>query len=157
MQKHYVYELINLYGSVEDVGETTRPKWRLYQHTKVKPEGGHGKYYGRQDLVMNIVDTFDNRSDALKLETELKLSYGLEPTERNRNSKNGRKAGLLYGGKNAEVVLVYKKDGSFVGEYQSQRHCAIALQLSHSKVCEVSNGKLPQTKGYLIKFKDDTR
>ena len=95
MKKYYVYELINLYGTIEDVGESSEPKIRLYNHTKRKrvsgSKHGHGKYYGRQDLIMNIVAEFDNRSDALKLETELKISYGLEPTELNRKINTGKR------------------------------------------------------------------
>ena len=146
MKKYYVYELINLYGTVEDVGETMYPKNRLHQHTKKKPtSGGNGKYYGRQDLVMNIVDTFDNRSDALKLETELKLSYGLEPTELNRHNNSIKKS--------CKPVLVYKKDSTFIGEYHSFSECARVLGLQISAISHVYHGKLKSTKGYIIKDK----
>jgi hypothetical protein len=149
MKKYYVYELINLYGTVEDVGESYRPVIRMYQHTKVKPKegiSGVGKYYGRQDLVMNIVAEFDTRKEARNLETELKLSYGLEPTELIRHLNHIK---IL-----SKPVLVYKKDGSFIGEYYSLRECARQLYLSFGVVSEVISGKRTHTKGYTIKYKE---
>jgi predicted GIY-YIG superfamily endonuclease len=98
MKKYYVYELINHYGTIEYVGETYRPKGRMYDHTKCKPSGRNGKFYGRQDLVMNIVSVFDNRKDARELEGKLKLDYGMEHTEITRTSKGGK----IQGPKNAE-------------------------------------------------------
>lgn len=148
MKKYYVYELINLMGSVEDVGESYRPNYRLYQHTKVMPRNGisgYGKYYGRQDLVMNIVAEFDNKSDARKLEGELKLSYGMNWSEKDRDIKNGLKR--------SKPVLVYKKDGTYVGEFYSLHECARVLKLNCSNAGKVCNGKLNHTGGYIIKYK----
>lgn len=153
MKKYYVYELINLYGTVEDVGESYRPEVRFAEHTKTKPRDkyhGVGKYYGRQDLIMNIVAEFDNRKDARKLETELKISYGLEPTEMIRSINTGKR--------NKEIksipVLVYKKDGTFIGEYESRAECARKLNLAYPSVVSVCNGNLKSTSGYTIKTKE---
>lgn len=147
MKKYYVYELINLYGTIEDVGETKNPKVRMYQHIKKSPRPGNGKYYGRQDLIMNIVESFDNRQDALKLETELKISYGLEPTELNRHHNSIRLS--------SKPVLVYKKDGTFVDEYYSSNECARVLNLKINAISLVCNGKLKSTNGYIIKHKEN--
>jgi len=99
MKKYYVYELVNQQGYVEDVGETYTPDIRMKQHTKLKPtSSGIGKWYGRDDLIMNIVKEFDNRTDALKLEGQLKLVHGIEWTERIRSSKGGS----IQGPKNVE-------------------------------------------------------
>ena len=81
MKTYKVYELINSMGTVEYVGETTLSHTRLRQHTRCV----NGKFYGRQDLIMNIVAEFDNRVDARTLEGQLKLQYRLEWTERNGN------------------------------------------------------------------------
>jgi hypothetical protein len=152
MKKYYVYELINLYGTVEDVGESYRPNVRYREHIYTKPREkyhGVGKYYGRQDLVMNIVAEFDTRKEARKLETELKLSYGLEPTELNRTINTAKRNEEI----KSKSVLVYKKDGTFVGEYSSRSECARILQLEQSSVSSICNGKLKSTRGYIIKNK----
>jgi len=82
---YYVYELRDLNNIVIDAGETTRPKIRLYQHTKVNPNKGSGlgKHYGKE-LTMHIIKEFTNRKDALELEGQLKLQHGIEWTERTR-------------------------------------------------------------------------
>ena len=83
---HSVYELINTLGSIEYVGVTNNPPYRFWQHTKRYPQ-----FLGRTDVVMHIVKKFDNRSEALMYEGELKLEYGMEWTE---------KTGAIKGGKN---------------------------------------------------------
>jgi|TARA_R110000751_G_scaffold231693_1_gene332947 predicted GIY-YIG superfamily endonuclease len=83
----YVYELRNSRGEVEYVGETRRPKRRPIEHLKYNKKS---PFLGRTDLTFNIVATFNDRRQALKLEGELKLSYGLEWTENNWVINNGR-------------------------------------------------------------------
>ncbi len=97
MKTYHVYELVNSQGAVEYVGRTTRPVGRMYQHTKTKPivSSGHGKFYGRTDLMMNIVKTFTNSKDASRHEGELKLSHGLQWTERENNIRNGQIGGKV--------------------------------------------------------------
>jgi predicted GIY-YIG superfamily endonuclease len=77
MIKHYVYELINLLGTIEYVGESKNPYQRFNSHTKVKPGKAMGKFYGRQDLTLNIVKEFNNRKDAYQYQCELQSKYGL--------------------------------------------------------------------------------
>lgn len=141
MKKYYVYELINLMGTVEYVGQTYRPKTRMYGHTKVKPSinnlNREGKFYGRQDLIMNIVAEFDDKKDALELEGMLKLSYGMEWTERNQNINR--------------PVIVYKKDGSIVGIYQNLLRASKELGLNNSHASKALRGLLKTTNGYIIK------
>ena len=80
MKIWYVYELYNLAGTIEWVGETINPKSRLYSHTKRKhhPTNGNGKFYGRTDITMNIVAQFDNRPDAWKYQCQLQKEHGLQ-------------------------------------------------------------------------------
>ena len=79
-QVWYVYELVNLMGTVEYVGESLNPKKRLRQHTKTKPRAGvgSGKFFGRQDLILHIVAGFDNRKDAWEHQCNLQTQYGME-------------------------------------------------------------------------------
>ena len=156
MKKYYVYELINFYGTVEYVGETYRPNVRFNEHIKHKPlsSSGKGKFYSRQDIIMNLVQEFDNRKDARKFETELKIINGLPPTEKNRSIKTGKKIGKKNGIKScSKEVVVYKLDGTFVGEYYSVRECSRLLQLNQGNLSSILSKKLKSTKGYTIKYK----
>ena len=84
MKTYYLYELINLYGTVEDVGYSSDPERRMYQHTKVKPgptRPGTGRHYGRSDLSMVIVSEFSTRKEAAQAEIELKYQHGLPQPE----------------------------------------------------------------------------
>jgi predicted GIY-YIG superfamily endonuclease len=82
----FLYELINHYGTVEWVGVTYRPQYRLKQHTKVRPNPlkkcGYGLFFGRTDLIMSIVQAYEVRKEALDAEILLKEEYGLEVGER---------------------------------------------------------------------------
>ena len=81
--KHYVYELRNSENQVEYVGYTTKPKSRLYQHTRVLPgHNGSGKFYGRTDIILNIVHETHDKREATELEGKLKISHGFDWTER---------------------------------------------------------------------------
>jgi len=79
MKKYFVYELINSMGTIEHVGESTRPYERFANHIKHKPHkrSGIGKFYGRQDLILNIVSVFDNKKEAYDYQIKLQNSYGL--------------------------------------------------------------------------------
>jgi predicted GIY-YIG superfamily endonuclease len=69
----YVYELRNKNNDVEYIGETKRPKERLWDH-----RSKNGKFAGRYDLTMNILFEFDNRKDAWYKQVELQKEYGFE-------------------------------------------------------------------------------
>jgi predicted GIY-YIG superfamily endonuclease len=93
---YYVYELVNLLGTVEYVGQTKNPKDRFYRHTKRKPglRTGSGKFYKRQDISMHIVATYATEEEALKAEFDLQVFWGLpiDGSTRSHNvtgSKNG--------------------------------------------------------------------
>lgn len=55
--------------------------------------------------------------------------------------------------KSKKPVIVYRVDGSYVGEYESIADCARQLNLHTSSVNRVANNVMKQTKGYVIKFK----
>jgi predicted GIY-YIG superfamily endonuclease len=87
---YYVYELINSVDTIEYVGETYRPTYRLKQHINYN---NGGQFNGRQDLIMNIVSQFNTRAEALKLERQLKIEYNLPLTEKNRRLKSAISGG----------------------------------------------------------------
>jgi hypothetical protein len=88
MKTYYVYELVNLMGTVEHVGETTRPIKRFANHIKHKPSKGNGigLFYGRHDLIMNIVSKHYSKLEAFNYQCELQKQYGLK-TDREKYSR----------------------------------------------------------------------
>ncbi len=100
MKKWYVYELVNLMGTVEYVGETSNPTRRLNEHIKYKSNGqcNRGKFLGRVDIFMNIVKEFNNRSEAWHYQCDLQLEYGLKSDK--VNSSNAGKLGGKTSSKN---------------------------------------------------------
>ena len=146
---YFVYELVNLMGSVEYVGRTKAPKMRWIEHVKKKPikgVSGKGLFYGRQDLVMNLVKEFDNVKDANFYEGELKLSYGMRWEEEENYIKNG-----LY---KPRRVLAYKLDGTFVGEFYSCEVAARRLNVRPDGIWKVLHGKIKKTGEYTFKYKE---
>lgn len=85
MKLYYVYELVNLMGTVEYVGHTENPKRRYVQHTK-KLGNGQGKFFGRQDITMHLVSTHPTKKEAIKEELKLQSFWGFE----NEGEKSSR-------------------------------------------------------------------
>lgn len=160
MKKYNVYELINQMGTVEYVGETTRPNRRFYQHTKDKPSSGLGKFYRRQDLYMNIVKTFDNRKEARLFEGELKLAYGMEWTEKTRDNKFGKIGSKWQKDNRSEAVIAYNyKTGEWIGEFPSLMEAERLLtqikgiRVHNGNIAHVLSGRYNHTAGYTFKYK----
>ena len=97
MKKWYVYELYNELGSIEYVGETINPAERFYSHTKRQPvlkkdgkPNGHGKFYKRVDIHINVVAEFDTKSEAWKYQCQLQNEWGFESdAETNSKARKG--------------------------------------------------------------------
>lgn len=88
-QVFYVYILKNESGFVEYVGQTSRPKRREYEHfrRKYRPNAGHGRFYGRDDLHFIIVDQYSSKEESYKRQEDLQIQYGL-PTDTQRHGQN---------------------------------------------------------------------
>jgi predicted GIY-YIG superfamily endonuclease len=164
MKTYYVYELINLYGTVEYVGETIRPNIRMKEHINSKPEFGNGKFYGRQDLVMNIVSVFDDRKKALELEEKLKKDYGMEITERTRGIKGGnkvRESGQIYNitklsvEKTKKTILQYSKSGKFIKKWVSVRDVGRKLNINVGNLSQCALGNRQSAGGYVWKYENN--
>jgi hypothetical protein len=80
MKKYYVYELYNLVGTVEHVGESVNPEIRFKHHTKAKHSNGNGsgRFYGRTDISMHIAKEFSCKKEAWHYQCELQKEYGLK-------------------------------------------------------------------------------
>lgn len=143
---YYVYELINLLGTVEYVGHSSKPKWRFYQHIKVKPKSkGHGMFYLRQDLSINLVSIHENKIEALREEIKLQKFWGFE-TEYEKRSKaqKGQRREKIEGEKNlsSKLTLEQIKEIKFLlsqgvsGAELGRKFCVSKVQISRIK-----NGK----------------
>ena len=88
MKKYYVYELVNLDGIVEYVGESTRPNKRFYEHLKHKPHvtNHNGKFYGREDINLNVVAEFETHKEAFEYQCKLQKKYGFK-SDAEKNSE----------------------------------------------------------------------
>jgi predicted GIY-YIG superfamily endonuclease len=148
IKKKYVYELINLMGTIEYVGETNRPEKRFYEHTKLKYKSdcGVGKFYGRQDLIMNIVKEFDDTKSCFRYETELKIYYGLIPSEHINRRQNGIKSS------SKPVIVTNIKTGE-VKEFYGLQNACLNLGLNLGEAGRVARGGRTHHKGYCINYK----
>jgi hypothetical protein len=92
----YVYELTDQNGKVVYVGESVRPKTRLYEHTRRKPRfrSGYGRFYGRTDLTLEVVAEFNNRKDSFNHQCSLQVQYGLD-TDTYSMGKNSAQNGQV--------------------------------------------------------------
>jgi len=134
----YVYEIINDNSQVEYVGYTTKITGhgnRFYQHTKVKPgHSGHGAFYGRTDITFNIAYETESKRDALDMEGLLKLSYGLEWTERlSPRALNNRQRKL----NNAQALEIRSK---YIPKKYTMMKLAAEYDVSFKTIHNIING-----------------
>jgi predicted GIY-YIG superfamily endonuclease len=109
MKKWYVYELINTMGTVEYVGESTNPKTRLRAH-KCK----NGKFHKRADIILHIVETFDNKVEAFEYQCHLQKEYGFLSDVQKRNK--------IRIGKKHSVETINKISKSMQGRKLTEQH-----------------------------------
>ena len=140
MKKWYVYEIVNLMGTIEYVGETMYPKHRWRNHKRKLRSPGCGRFGNRSDIFMNIVKEFDNKLDAFEYQCELQKEYALKTdVERIGNTKI--------------PILAYDKNGKFVGEFESTIIAANILNIKQPAISYVINGKRKHAKGYTFQYK----
>lgn len=82
----HVYKILDNTGKVLEIGESAKPEIRF----KVKTKWKNAKF--PDGTSYEIVASFENRQDALKLERDLKLHYGLEWTEHTHLVAIGKKS-----------------------------------------------------------------
>ncbi len=147
MKKWYVYELVNLMGTIEYVGETYDIKQRLYNHTKTNKSIWDGKFYGRNDIFMNIVAEFDNNKDAFEYQCKLQKEYGFE-TDLDKMQYSIKKA---YEKLNKPILCFDYKSNKFLAEFSSQREASRILNVNN--IDKVLKGTINHTKGYRFEYK----
>jgi predicted GIY-YIG superfamily endonuclease len=161
MKIYSVYHLINKNKSIEYIGCTSNPKRRYEQHVYQKPNYGHGKFYKRKDLKMEIVKSFSDKRDALSFEGEYKIANGFEWTEkiaRNTDINHLQKIchlGVNTASNNTRVpVVVYDyKTKIKIGEYNSIKEAGKALGVNYGNISRVLNKKVNHSKGYYFEYK----
>ena len=140
MKKWYVYELVNLMGTIEYVGETIRPEIRLKSHLY---KGG--KFYKRNDIVMNVVAEFDKENDAFNYQCELQQYYGFE-TDRNKYIKGAKIAGTMF----SKPIKCFTEGTNFlIGEYTSLSEASKELNICITSISQnLNKGKKLKSKVY---------
>ena len=135
-----MYEIINLMGTVEYVGETAYPTKRFANHKRKLRSPGCGRFGNRSDVFMNIVKEFDNKIDAFEYQCQLQKEYGLK-TDKERIG-------------NIKIPIVaYDKNGKFVAEFESTVIAANILNIKQPAISYVINGKRKHAKGYTFEYK----
>lgn len=138
----YVYTIVNQKNKVEYVGTTAIPKKRMYQHTCNSKSSGSGKFAGRKNKVkMEIVAEFNNRTEAVQKELNLKQFYGLEVTERTRLDNVRIKA---------PVKAFDKITGQLIGNYISSKVASEALGVGFRSISANLKGRVKSAGGYIF-------
>ena len=106
---HHVYQLLDATGDVVYVGKSKSPKARFWNHIKRRPQPNKpwdGKFYGRTDLALQVVASFETEEEALLEEGRIKTLQGMAWTE-----KTGRNKRLLTFEQAEEIREKYEKGG----------------------------------------------
>lgn len=105
-----IYKLVNDKGIVEYVGQSKCPEYRFVQHTVEGVGWIVGKFIGRTDIHMEIIEYIDNKKEAWIKENEWQKFYGLE-TDREH----------IHGCTEEERKEVRKRQGKKTSETCSKR------------------------------------
>jgi predicted GIY-YIG superfamily endonuclease len=174
MKTYYVYEIINILGSVEYVGQTSNLKARWYNHTKNIKGSGSGKFYNRSDVFINLVKKFDNKSDSLNYEEELQKEYGFT-TDRSKRRKSAIIGGNAAKAKNIQNLDIHRKNGTIggnkiallrsvpivaytypdlkmVGNFNSSMDASRNLNIGGGEISKILNKKRNSVKGYTFRY-----
>jgi hypothetical protein len=141
--KHFVYEIINLLGTIEYVGETANPENRMLGH-----KGLNGKFYGRNDITMSIVAEFHNRKEAFNYQCELQKQYGFE-TDFEKNLRGGP------AGRDAHKKSILCFDfitNKFIKQYDAITDAAQELNMHSAQICRVLKGERNKCHGYRFEY-----
>ena len=142
MKKWFIYEIINLMGTVEYVGESSQPELRFRRH-----KWKRGKFYNRHDIFVNILDIeFNSKKEAFNYQCKLQNEYGLlSDLDKYFVSRNELEKPIL---------VYYYKSKKFKGEYKSISEAYRKLDLpSIGNISMVLNGYRNHTGGYTFKYK----
>jgi predicted GIY-YIG superfamily endonuclease len=169
MKKHYVYIIRSIQtNKVEYVGECINPRLRLNSHVANTNSAGSGTFAGRRnEIQMEIVKEFDNKSEAFKYQCELQKQYGFETdAERIMKQTKDSSGNLLMLSKDAQerkrktqierygvpIIAYDKKTGQLVNEYESISQAAEELNIDCGNLNRCVNGiRYKSVGGYIFR------
>jgi hypothetical protein len=169
LQKQYGYKVDKI------------PYWKSIEHrkkgSKTLKENGYYDNFGKNPLTKKacvaldiktntIIKEFSSLAEACEwigtggrqhirgcCNNKRVSAYGYKWQYKNENNTYTVREKISFNPNPSKIVLVYKIDGTFVGEYASCRECSRHLNIHQRCISNVCNGKYPHTKGYIIKYK----
>ena len=153
MKTHKVYKLANTEGTIEYIGCTYDTFVRYNAHIKRKTS----KFYGRDDLSLIVIKTFNIRKEALNYEGKEKIKNGFKWSERENSIKSGKKGGMIGGPKSAKIlgkpIRIYEyKTNNIVGDYTSASEAARILKLNSSRLSSLARKERNHYRGYIADY-----
>lgn len=136
------------------VSEKTRELKSKQMSGKNNPMYGKQPHLGKtysEEHRKNISESQKGR--IVSEETRKKIS---ENRKGHTSWKKGKKFGNSTGQKNQFEFEVYKKDGTFIGKWNSQKICAQDLGICHKGINGVLKGIRPSHKGFIFKKCENT-
>ncbi len=100
---YYVYDLIDNAGNTIYVGQSKNLKNRMYMHKGIRKS----PFYGRSDISIVPINSYNTRSDARKAEGERKLLLGFDWTENIAAKCGGKLRRALTIPITKEIKLIY--------------------------------------------------
>jgi predicted GIY-YIG superfamily endonuclease len=141
--KHFVYELVNLLGTIEYVGETYDIEQRYLNHISKS-----GKFFGRHDINIYKVAEFNTKSEAFNYQCVLQKHYGFE-TDFEKNLRGGP------AGRDAHKKSILCFDfisNKFIKQYDAITDAAQELNMHSAQICRVLKGERNKCHGYRFEY-----
>jgi predicted GIY-YIG superfamily endonuclease len=143
---HYVYVIRNINTQkIEYVGVTIDTDKRWKEHTRRTPseKTRNGKFFGREDIQLEIVGTHPNLQSALRMERYMKQSENLEITEMTR-------AHHMNHSKCIKAYDYHTKE--YVGTYYSYREAGRELGIERCNITKYFNGEYKRVGNYTFEL-----
>ena len=84
--------------------------------------------------------TFGNGAEIIE-RVKREVKEGKQEQKKNKKSRPAR------------VIVAYKTNGEFVGEFNTIDETSVALNVSISRISECCRGVIPKTRGYIFRYK----
>ena len=127
--KYYVYELFNELGSVEYVGESRNPKKRLVEHKSTR-----GKFIGRTDITMRVIDEYPTQREAYVAQCILQKQYGMITDSEIRSLANKGKSPWNKGKTASETTKLKMSTIKKGNQYSKGKHTGPHSEETKSKM-----------------------
>ena len=140
--KYFVYEIVNIMGTIEYVGETYDIEQRFLNHISKS-----GKFYKRQDIIINIVAEFPTKKEAYAYQCKLQNEYGWS-SDLDKTASGARDA------KRKSILCFDAATNTLIKEYDAMCDAAKELNVYNAQIHRVLKGKhVEALKNYIFKYK----